>query len=263
MILIVVALHTEAKPLIEALKLKKIDEKFEVFSNEEYILIVTGMNKINSIIATTYMLAKYKIEVTLNFGTAGTKDKSLRICEPILINEIIDFETKANFYPDILIKHPFKEDSITTFNSPVKNQKFNTNLVDMEASGFYQASVKFLSPEKIFILKIISDYLDISIPQKEFIIEIVSKNMDLIVEFLNELKELKKTTLLNDIELNEANIIIKNLNLTKSQQIQLIDLMKYKKLKTHELNLNEFLNVEIKSKRERDEVFKSLKKTLF
>jgi spore photoproduct lyase len=60
MIYIVTALAGEAIPLINAFKLKKdlSFTKFDLFKNDEIRLIVSGIGKIRSSIATTYLLVK-------------------------------------------------------------------------------------------------------------------------------------------------------------------------------------------------------------
>lgn len=54
----------------------------------------------------------------------------------------------------------------------------------MEAQFFMNVCEQYLSKEKIFCLKVVSDYLSANIPKKQFVIELIQKNMPLIKEIL-------------------------------------------------------------------------------
>ena len=64
MLYIVTALYIEAKPLISLFNLKKdnIYTKFQVFSNKNIKLIISGTGKIKSATALTYLISNKDIK---------------------------------------------------------------------------------------------------------------------------------------------------------------------------------------------------------
>ena len=71
MVGIVVAYFKEAKPLIDCFNLKKTNDKFSIYENGQISLIISNQGKINSAIATTYLLSTRKISHIINFGTVS------------------------------------------------------------------------------------------------------------------------------------------------------------------------------------------------
>ena len=73
MIYVAAALTAEAKPLITYFKLKRDNEikKYQVFKNEEIILIITGSGMMQGAIGTTYLLSSLNIreeDIFVNLG---------------------------------------------------------------------------------------------------------------------------------------------------------------------------------------------------
>lgn len=225
MVIIVSALYIEAKPIIEYYSLKKdvLDKYFQVFKNDDIVLIITGVGKINSSIAVSHLLTKYILgmdDIILNIGICGTKDDNINIGNIFLINRIKDNETKRDFYPDILIEHPFEESDIETFSYPVvKPGLMSAKLCDMESSGFYQAASKYMQTHQIYLLKIVSDRIGVDTIDKNLVYNVVKNNMDKIDKFINTLKSMfKEQKIFSDEEQKIISDIIKKLKLTLSQQ---------------------------------------------
>jgi len=215
MIGIVCAYLKEAKPLIKWFNLKKRDDKFLIYENEEIKLIISNPGKLNSAIATTYLLSKFELDNLINIGIAGSFDK--KIGKIFLINKIND-----NLFPDILIKHPFKESEIICFDEVVENGEYS--LVDMESEGFFKAATKFLKTHQIFLLKIVSDNLVCFRPTQEFIDNLYAPHKEKIISFIKSLPKKIK------IDLNEAEKIAKKYNLSFSQKEMLKNRIMYYKL---------------------------------
>ncbi|MGB9679551.1 MAG: nucleoside phosphorylase [Minisyncoccia bacterium] len=225
MIFIATALYIEAKPIIEFYNLKKEinDTYFQIFRGDNIILIITGVGKINSSIAVSHMLTSYLSNNTkdniLNIGVCGTKDETIEIGSLCYINKITDNETKRNYYPDILFKHNFLERDIETFSRVVKNTNdLNSSLCDMEASGFFLASSKYLGPHRIHILKVVSDKLS-SVFDKQIPYILIKNNIDSIntfIAYINEYFKNKEIFLTEEIEI--LNTISDKLKLTASQK---------------------------------------------
>lgn len=163
--MIVCALHCEAKPLIQHFHLKKDLEikSHQVFSSQEYQLIISGTSKIKSAVATAFLCAKIlpqDLQLIINVGICGGSPK-FSIGSILFINKIVCQSSKRSFYPDILIKHQLKEAQILTAEQPFGQEDplaSDVDLVDLEAAGFFQAANLFVSPDKIGCLKVVSDH---------------------------------------------------------------------------------------------------------
>ena len=154
MILIHTALFFEANPIIQYLKLHFVTKKpFKIYQNDKYILIISGIGGQNTIKALGYVYEKYAINYAINIGIAGTKDKQLKIGDLIQVR-----------------------DNILTVDTPLDDaSKLNKQLVDMEYQYFYDISSSYNIPTVSY--KVVSDYLDITIPKKQFVYDIIYKNL--------------------------------------------------------------------------------------
>ena len=162
-ILIHVALKHEAKPIIEQFRLQCVQTKpFKVYKKDDIVLAVCGMGKQNTL-RLKEVYKDYALKKAINIGIAGCKDKSIEIGSMFCTNhklEHIDYAT------------------LTTVNEPLENSAdLKTTLVDMEAESFISVCKEFLDIKDIYILKIVSDHLDTTIPKKEFVWKIIEKNL--------------------------------------------------------------------------------------
>ncbi len=212
MVGIVCAYLKEAKPLIEYFGLKKRNDKFLIYENEKISLIISGQGKLNSAVATTFLLSTREISHIINFGIAGSSE--YKIGEIFLVNKIND-----NLFPDILISHPFRESEIICFDEVVTGG--NYKLVDMESEGFFKAAVKFLKSHQIHLIKVVSDNLVCFRPSDEFMKNLISSHLENIKKYINLLKENKK------IDLSIAEEIAKKYHLSFSQKEQLKNRIMY------------------------------------
>ena len=153
----------EAKPLIEYFKFQCIQTKpYKIYQKANIVLVVCGMGKENTL-HVREIFEQYEISKAINIGIAGCKDKNIEIGSLFCTNQ------KLNF-----IKH----ESLTTVNEPLDDEKsLNTTLVDMEAEYFISTCKEFLDIKDIYILKVVSDHLDTTIPKKEFVWKIIEKNL--------------------------------------------------------------------------------------
>jgi len=202
---IVAAFYKEVAQLIKHYKLKKENTPFEIFKNDEIIVIISGIGKINSAIATTYLLSNYDIDFCINFGIAGSS--KFKVGEIFLINKI-----NKNLYPDILYTHPFKESEIICSDKIITNGDFK--LVDMESEGFFKAATKFLPLENIFIIKIVSDNLICFRPDDNFMNNLISPHLQNITTFIDNLEKKEKFRF-NETYLKD---LITTYHLSKSQK---------------------------------------------
>jgi adenosylhomocysteine nucleosidase len=157
-----VALMAEAKPLIQSFHLKEQPQTkgYRIWENQEMLLIVTGVGKLSSAAATSFLLGKHsEISFFVNIGIAG--HATLPLGSLLLANKIIDASEGKSFYPTLLLHAPCETLCVTTLAKPSKEYR-EDSCFDTESSGFFQAASKFLSPECIQVIKIISDNLSSS-----------------------------------------------------------------------------------------------------
>ncbi|MCB1140848.1 MAG: hypothetical protein H7A24_07150 [Leptospiraceae bacterium] len=242
MIYIVTALAGEAIPLINAFKLKKDISytRFDVFKNEDIKLILTGVGKIRSAIATTYLLTKENPrpeDRILNFGICGSSIQEYQTGKMFLINKIQDHSTGRSFYPETEFRHNYPEERILTFDKPVKRKdwsEFPNILVDMEASGFYEAASLHFHSHRIHLLKIVSDHLKGEKLTGSFVQGLVGKNINSIKSLVNLTSKSsskdESVLELKDYEIFES--VSNDLKLSTTQRFQVLDLIKGYKIRS-------------------------------
>lgn len=162
-VLIHSALQAEAQYLINYYKLKQDNsvQKFKIFSNDKIILIVSGMGKEKTTFALEYIFNNFKINKAINIGIAGCCDSSIKIGTLFCTNRLLK---DINFAAITCVDEPLDSD-----------ENLETLLVDMESFYFKEVSSKFVSD--IYIFKVVSDYLDTTIPKKSFVIELIQKSL--------------------------------------------------------------------------------------
>ena len=212
MVGIVCAYFKEAKSLIKYFNLKKVNDKFSIYENENISLIISGQGKLNSAIATTFLLSTRNISHIINFGIAGSCE--YKIGEIFLVNKIND-----KFFPDILISHSFRESEIICFDEVVTEGDYK--LVDMESEGFFLSAIKFLKSHQIHLIKIVSDNLVCFRPSDEFMENLISPHLKKIEEFIKNLPKNR------EINLNIVDELAKKYDLSFSQKVKLKDRVMY------------------------------------
>ena len=254
----VVALHAEAKPLIEHYQLTLTDNKNKIYTNETIALIISGMGPTNAIIATTLLGAMYHPKIFINIGIAGAANNEYSLEDVYLINKIYDIQNNRYYFPDILYDLNLHESDITTSPTPIEESSLiQTNLVDMECSGFFIAASRFVTNERIFAIKVVSDFLVNTILDKEYISKLISLTIKTVDKILS-LNISTNTILHEDIQIR-LQTIIENLKLTKTQQSQLIDFTKYSVLNSKELDfLTQLENSASTTKDERNKLLRSI-----
>ncbi|WP_130891260.1 MULTISPECIES: spore photoproduct lyase [Fusobacterium] len=274
MIYVAAALTAEAKPLITYFKLKRDNEikKYQVFKNEEIILIITGSGMMQGAIGTTYLLSSLNIreeDIFVNLGICGAVKEIFQVGDIVLCNKITNNGNGKSFYPDMLFRHKFKEGTLESFFHVVDKSmesEIKGELVDMEGAGIYEAASLFFSQHQINIIKIVSDYLDTTGITVEKVTHIVESGILSIDEWLNERKKFnvsdKEIFTLNEKDI--MNMVEKNLRLTESMHYEFMELMKYHKLKNKNIKdvISKYSKIEIKDKREGKINFEKIRKEI-
>ncbi len=174
------ALFAEAKPIIKFFALKPVDDNFfKIFSNEDKILIISGIGKINSALALSRIFTLYPHQnILLSIGVAAAK-KEFKIGELVNVKKIIDVEEKSVFH--LKESFIFKNASLATSSFQQKNPK--ADLGDMEASSIYKAAKKY--KKDLMILKIISDHFEPEKVKKSDIENLILKNLNKLSDILS------------------------------------------------------------------------------
>lgn len=161
MLLITTALMIEARPLVAALGLKAAGEgPFPFYEGGGRILLVTGTGTLRASAATGWALGRHPgIEAALNIGFCGASPGCAPLHSWRYVHSVRDAATGRMSIPDILLKHPFEEAALLTVPRVVSEDAGQATLVDMEGSGFYEAARQVLPPDRIALLKWVSDAL--------------------------------------------------------------------------------------------------------
>jgi adenosylhomocysteine nucleosidase len=164
---IVIATMLEAKSLIDGMALSVLEEKpFRVFGNAEYLLIISGIGKVNAGVATGYLAAKFGVPVFLNVGAAGALSEQCNFGDIYHIVDVIEpdsemvlLKTARTAKADML--KGFAMATLATQDVPVINPETRkrlsalADLADMEGAAVLQAAKKFGA--RCYLFKIVSD----------------------------------------------------------------------------------------------------------
>lgn len=220
MLHIFTALYCEAHIFIRHFKLVKNQENtfFQEFYNETagIRLTVTGAGEIAAAAAVSSAYTIYRPapdDFLLNVGICAhpTRKDGIFLC-----NQIKEDATGKTFYPDMLYRHSFCEESIITtmlpWNGSKERIKIPTeavtemtlwhsnnnsasisaetpaeNLYDMEAAAIYQAGIRFLGPHQMLFLKIVSDNGAAQNVSGKQVIQLMEKYQDCIFDYIGQL----------------------------------------------------------------------------
>ena len=271
MLYIVTALYIEAKPLISLFNLKKDNTytKFQVFSNENIKLIISGTGKIKSATALTYLISHKDIkenDYIINIGFIASSNNNSQLGDIVYISKIQNAYSDTTFYPEMIYKHNFLEGSLTTFDKIIENKIENIEYIDMEAYGFFQTASIFFKKDKIFLLKIVSDILKekledrilIDFKDNNLFDESYKKIYDFLLKFINISTDNK-----NNFDNNEQDLIkkvLENLKLSDTMTYEFFNILKYLKIKYGNIDiLKKYENIEVNSKFQGKKIFEEIK----
>jgi hypothetical protein len=156
-----IALPCEAKPFIDYYKLKKqlSISAFNLFQHEDICLTVTGVGKNAMAAGVAYTLALNpgsRNPILMNIGITG--HRQLPVGSVLLTHKITDADSGRRFYPPLVFKSALPTANLITVAKAQTNYPDNS-LYDMEASAFYETSIRFSTGELVQSVKIISDNL--------------------------------------------------------------------------------------------------------
>ena len=274
MIYLIVAFQAEARSLIDHYQLKPTNEhKWRVYQNREITLALSGSGKIRSAMAATYLYSQFHLNglqngLTVNIGLCGSADpKAFQLGDMVVINQVVDHGTQRRYFPDMLLQHNLKEAGLATFDRPVTD-KGNSSmpLVDMEASGFFEAAAPYFSPDRILCIKIVSDYLDVERISKNKIQNLFSpvlEEIDRLLQKFNKIHSAQKA-ILSESDQCLITDLVRHLKLTVTQQHQLKTLAEGYLIRNHKnlSYLKKYFTQDVSSKYEAKQSFNAIKSSL-
>jgi adenosylhomocysteine nucleosidase len=168
--LIIMATFLEAKPFLELMSFNKLNQTpFPAFQQEDTILVISGIGKVNAAMAATYCCINFRPDYVFNFGAAGATGASACLGEIYQIGTAIEydgFDLKTSirpiYTPEIL--PGFQTVTIATQDIPVLKKKHRATVsvlapvVDMEASAIIQVCQKF--QVRCYLFKFVTDTPD-------------------------------------------------------------------------------------------------------
>ena len=166
----VVALDCEARPLINALRMRRREEYrgWPVYSSaeEDDWLVVAGIGRAASAAAVGFLggiAGQGKSTTWWNVGIAG--HRSFAVGELRRAGKVIDATSERAFYPMAVTKGGPTSDILTTVDAP-SSEYPQEGMVDMEAAGYCATAARLTSRESVQVLKVISDNAENPFPKK-------------------------------------------------------------------------------------------------
>ena len=192
-VIIVAALMSEARPLIDYFRLKKqFDSPFTVFSStQSYVqIVICGMGAVSAATAVGFVggADNNKSKVWLNIGIAGHRTLEVGSCVRVLSHR---FETsnRKQFVSQTVPWRGLLAELITL--GEASSHYPENELIDMEGAGFFNAALHFNSSELVQSLKIVSDNAEHSADglNAQAISKLVLQNRQDIVEFIERMSD--------------------------------------------------------------------------
>ncbi|RLJ16533.1 hypothetical protein DJ030_17490 [bacterium endosymbiont of Escarpia laminata] len=155
---IVIALPAEAKPLIRAFELERLQPvtRPPVYTGRDLALVVsgTGEKAVHESVNLLHNLNHHPNPYWYNFGIAGHADLPLGTL--LTINQVTDQKTKKSWILPIKPVAMAPGCNLMTVKTALDDYP-GSAAYDMEAAGFTAAVNQFAELEQIRIIKIISD----------------------------------------------------------------------------------------------------------
>ena len=182
--LIITALSDEAWPFIDRFKLASDENQSDlrVFSNETCSLLITGIggNRVKSVLPVFLeSISDFDNIVLFNVGIAGGHPDKTEIGEVYLVNKVTNDKTVGKYSLTIPAKNEFNTMALTTVAKGITVGHVGyEGLVDMEAAIITATAISYLNIDKIAIIKVVSDHMDIADWSSLDVCEIIGSKLD-------------------------------------------------------------------------------------
>lgn len=162
-----ILIHTtslvEATPIIDFFNLKELDnpQKNVIYSNDDLLLIVSGVSKDVILESLKYIFKNFEISKAFDLSIASCSDGSIALGTLFCTNRFINGVNFAN---------------VTTVEKTLEtDEELDTLLVDKQASFFKDTCKENI--KDYYILKIVSDYFDEKDPSDEDIFKLINDSI--------------------------------------------------------------------------------------
>jgi hypothetical protein len=182
--LIITALPDEARPFIDRFRLASDENQSDlrVFSNETCSLLITGIggNRVKSVLPIFLeRISDFDNAVLFNIGIAGGHPDKTEIGEVYLVNKVNNDQTVDKYSLTIPAKNGFNTMALTTVVKGITAGHVGyEGLVDMEAAIITATAVSYLNIDKIAVIKVVSDHMDIADWSSLDVYEIIRSKLD-------------------------------------------------------------------------------------
>ena len=182
--LIITALPDEARPFIDRFRLASDENQSDlrVFSNETCSLLITGIggNRVKSVLPVFLeRISDFHNAVLFNIGIAGGHPDKTEIGEVYLVNKVNNDQTVDKYSLTIPVKNGFNTMGLTTVVKGITAGHVGyEGLVDMEAAIITATAVSYLNIDKIAVIKVVSDHMDIDDWSSLDVYEIIRSKLD-------------------------------------------------------------------------------------
>jgi purine nucleoside permease len=182
--LIITALPDEARPFIDRFRLASDENQSDlrVFSNETCSLLITGIggNRVKSVLPVFLeRISDFDNAVLFNIGIAGGHPDKTEIGEVYLVNKVNNDQTVDKYSLMIPAKNGFNTMALTTVVKGITAGHVGyEGLVDMEAAIITATAVSYLNIDKIAVIKVVSDHMDIADWSSLDVYEIIRSKLD-------------------------------------------------------------------------------------
>ena len=166
--LIITALPDEARPFIDRFKLAKDKNQSDlrVFNDENCSLLITGVgvDRVKSTLPVFLeRIPDFDNVVLFNVGIAGGHPDKTEIGEVYPVNKVTNDETHDKYFLTIPAKNEFDTMFLTTVAKGITTGHVGyEELVDMEAAIIIAKAISYLNIDKIAVIKVVSDHMDIA-----------------------------------------------------------------------------------------------------
>lgn len=162
MTFLVVALQSEAKPLVRHFGLAGTDSPapYRIYRGERATLVVSGVGRIACAAACGYAFAsegEIRGRAWINVGIAG--HPRAEIGSGWLAHKIVDRSTGRAWYPSLVFDPPVPTADLVTVDQPELDLREEA-LHDMEAAAFFATASRFSPVELLQVVKVVSDSRD-------------------------------------------------------------------------------------------------------
>ena len=194
---ILTALKSEAKPIIDYYDLVfDNSHPIPIYKNDIYTLLITGVGKVNvyKALTTYYKNKDLGKSQFINIGIAGGHKNDCDLGQLFLINKVFDDFSKISINLQYENYFGLLKNKVNTVSKPITNGEFKRKgLVDMEAYEICEVIKKIDDIDNLFILKIVSDFMDLNdgfLSSKQ-VYNLIEQNLVVIDSFLNAIRKLQ------------------------------------------------------------------------